>query len=191
MNDLPRDKYEILDIIFTFLHTLCISLTAIFLLSNRIVSLIFVIVVVLFAYVVLYFWRARNPFNIYLVRAFAFNNLFFTFIALIFYYSMFSAITTHPVGYALLLFPSGIYLIISFKFSAVSLSSNKRVGARLAFTGNTKASRHLFFVDNPEEGKKREELIAKQKNEYRYNLIIALAIAFTLSSSAALIFGFS
>ena len=191
MDDLQRDKYEILDIIFTFLHALCMSLTAIFLLSNLIVSLIFVIVVVLYAFVVVFLWKTRNPFNIYLVRAFAFNNLFFTFIALIFFSSMPSVTTDYPVGYVLLLFPSGIYLIISFKFSAVSLSRDKRAGAMLAFTGKTKASRRLFIRDNPEEGKKREELIAKQKNEYRYNLIIALTIAFTLSSFVALIFGFS
>jgi len=41
-----------------------------------------------------------------------------------------------------------------------------------------------------EERIKREELIAKQKKVYRYKLIIALTIALTLSSFAALIFGF-
>jgi len=190
MNDLPRDKYDILDIIFTFLHTLCMSLTAIFLLRNLIVSLIFVIVVVLFAFVVLFFWISRNPFNIYLVRAFAFNNLFFTFTALMFFFSMLSVITTHPLGYALLLFPSVIYLLISYKFSAVTTPSDKKEGAMLAMAGRTKASELRLFRDNMEERIKREELIAKQKKVYRYKLIITLTIALSLSSFAALIFGF-
>jgi len=103
---------------------------------------------------------------------------------------MLSTITTHPVGYALLLFPSVIYIIISFKFSAISLTRDRRAGAMLAFAGKTKAARLLFIRDNPEEGKKREEVIAKQKEKYRYKLIIVLAIALTLSSFAALIFGF-
>jgi len=191
MNDLPRDKYEILDIIFTFLHTLCMSLIAIFLLSNLIVSLIFVSIVVLLAFVVLFFWKSRNPFNIYLIRAFAFNNLFFTFIALMIYYSLLSAIIAHPMGYALLLIPSVIYLIISYKFSAVTTLSDKREGAMLAYAGKTKASQQRLFRDNPEERIKREELIAKQKEVYRYKIIIALTIVLTLSSFAALVFGFS
>jgi len=191
MNDLPRDKYEILDIIFTFLHTLCMSLTAIFLLYNLIVSLIFVSVIVLLAFVVLFLWKSRNPFNIYLVRAFAFNNLFFTIIALMFYYSLLSAITTSPVGYALLLLPSVFYLISSYKFSAVTTPSDKKEGAMLAYAGRTKASRRRLFRDNMEDRLKREELIAKQKEVYRYKLIIALTIALTLSSFTALIFGFS
>jgi heme/copper-type cytochrome/quinol oxidase subunit 4 len=191
MNDLPRNKYEILDIVFTFLIALCMVLTAILILSNMIVSLIFVIVVVLFAFVVLFLWISRNPFNIYLVRALAFNNFYFTFIALIlFSYRLSYIITGHRLGYTLLLFPSGIYLIISFKFSAVSTLRDKRVGAMLAFAGRTKASRRLLFKDNMEERIKREELIAKQKKVYRYKLIIALTIALTLSSFAALIFGF-
>ena len=190
MNDLPRNKYDILDLIFTFLNALCMSLAAILLLSNLIVSLIFVIVVVLFAFVVLYFWRARNPFDIYLVRVFAFNNLFFTFIALMFYYSMLSVITDYPIGYALLLFPSVIYLIKSYKFSAVTTPSDKIEGAMIAYAGRTKASRQRLFRDNLEERIKLEELIAKQKEEYNYKLMIALSIVLTLSSFTALIFGF-
>ena len=189
---MPRDKYEILDIIFTFLHTLCMSLTAIFLLHNLIVALIFVIIVVLFAIIVLFFWISRNPFNIYLVRAFAFNNFFFTLIALILFYYWHSAIQTeYPLGYPLLLFPSVIYLIISIKFSAVSIMiDDKRAALTLASTGRTKAAQRLFFKDNIEEKIKREKLIAKQKKEYNLNLIIALTIALSLSSFAALIFGF-
>jgi len=59
----------------------------------------------------------------------------------------------------------------------------------LAYAGRTKASRRIFFVDNPEERIKREEVIAKQKEMYKYKLIIALVVALTLSSFLALIFG--
>ncbi len=191
MNDLPRNKYEILDIIFTFLHILCIFLTAILILSNLIVSLLFIIIVVIITFAVLFLWISRNPFNIYLIRAFAFNNFFFTFIALILFYSSLSTtLTEYPLGYALLLFPSGFYLIISYKWSAVTILKDKRAGAMLAYAGRTKASRRLFFKDNMEERIKRKELITKQKKVYRYKLIIALTIALTLSSFAALIFGF-
>ena len=89
MNDLPRDKYEVLDIIFTILIALCMSLTAILILSNLIVSIIFVVVVALFVFVVLFLWKSRNPFNINLIRAFAFNNFIFTFITLIIFFSKF------------------------------------------------------------------------------------------------------
>lgn len=191
MNDLPRDKYEILDIVFTFLHTLCMSLTAIFLLYNLIVSLIFIIVVVLFAFVVFFLWKSRNPFNIYLIRAFAFNNLFFTIIALMIFYSMLSTIAAHPVAYALLLFPSVVYFIKSYKFSAVTTLSDKKEGAMLAYAGKTEASQQRLFRDNMDDRIKRDELIAKQKEVYRYKIIIALTIALTLNSFVALIFGFS
>ncbi|MBY8978744.1 MAG: hypothetical protein KGD72_00005 [Candidatus Lokiarchaeota archaeon] len=191
MSDLPRNKNEILDLIFTFLNALCMSLAAIFLLSNVIVISIFVVVVVVFACVVLFLWKSRNPFNIYLVRAFAFNNLFFIFIALMIYYSLLSTIIAHPMGYALLLIPSVFYLIKSYKFSAVTTLSDKKEGAMLAYAGKTKASQQRLFRDNMEDRIKREELIAKQKKVYKYKLIIALAIILTLSSFAALIFGFS
>ncbi len=191
MDNNPRDKYEILDLIFTFLNTLCMVLTAFYLLNNLIISLMYSIAIVTFACVVLYLWIARNPFNIYLVRAFAFNNFFFTFIALILFYSRLSiTLTEYFLGYVLLLFPSGIYLLISYKWSAVSILKDKRAGVMLAYTGRTKASRRLFFKDNKEDRIEREELIVKQKKEYNINLIIALTIALTLSSFAALIFGF-
>ena len=189
MKDIPRTKYEILDIIFTFLIELCMVLSAIFLLYNLIVSIIFVIVVSLFAFVVFFFWISRNPFNIYLVRAFAFNNFLFTFITLVIFFSKLSpAITDYP-GYIGLLIPSGIYLIISIKFSTVISTLYKREGAMLAMAGRTKAARRIFFRDNPEERIKREKLIAKQKEVHRYKLIIALGVALTLSSILALIFG--
>ena len=190
MNDLPRDKYEILDLIFTFLIELCMVLTAIFLLYNLIVSLIFVIVVAFFAFVVLFLLISTNPFYIYLVRAFAFNNFIFTFITLMIFFSKLSVTPTeYPFGYALLLLPSGIYLLISYKFSAVTTPSDKVVGSMLAMVGHTKASERYLFRDNPEEIRKREEVIAKQKTEYRYKLIVALGVALTLSSFTALIFG--
>jgi len=166
------------------------SLAAIFLLSNVIVISIFFVAVVVFACVAFYLWKSRNPFNIYLVRAFAFNNLFFTFIALLIFYSILSAITTYPMGYALLLIPSFFYLIISYKFSAVTTPSDKREGAMLAYAGKSKASQQRLFRDNMEDRIKREEVIAKQKTEYKYKIIIVLTILITLSSFAALAFGF-
>jgi len=191
MNDLPRGKYEFLDIIFTFLIALCMVLTAIFLLSNLIVSLIFIAMVVIIAFGVLFFWVSRNPFNIYLIRVFALNNFFFTLIALILFYSRLSTtLTEYPVGYPLLFFPSGLYLLISFKWSNLSLRRDKRAGLMLAYTGRTEAARRLFFQDDMENRIKREELIAKQKKVYRYKLIIALGIALTLNSISTLIFGF-
>ena len=95
------------------------------------------------------------------------------------------------MGYALLLIPSVFYLIKSYKFSAVTTLSDKKEGAMLAYAGKTKASQQRLFRDNMEDRIKREELIAKQKKVYKYKLIIALAIILTLSSFAALIFGFS
>ena len=190
MNDLPRDKYEILDIIFTFLIAVCTVLTAIFLLHNLMVSLIYVIVVVLFTFVVLYLWITRNPFNLYLIRAFAFNNFIVTFITLAIFFTNFTPTSPDLPGYILLLIPSVIYFIISLKFSTISSILSRRAGVMLAYAGRTRASRRIFFGDHPEEIMKRKQLIAKQKEVYRYNLIIALIIALTLSSFAALIFGF-
>jgi hypothetical protein len=190
MNDLPRDKYEVLDIIFTILIALCMSLTAILILSNLIVSIIFVVVVALFVFVVLFLWKSRNPFNINLIRAFAFNNFIFTFITLIIFFSKFSPTVTGYPGYIILLIPSGIYLLISYKFSTVTTLGLKRASARLAYVGRTEASQRSLFRENMEERIKREELIAKQKKIYKYKLIIALCIALTSSSFAALIFGF-
>ena len=147
--------------------------------------------VVLFALVVLNLWRSRNPFNIYLVRTFAFNNFIFTFITLLIFFSTYAPTLTDYPGYILFLLPSGIYLLISYKFSAVTTLSDKKEGAMLAMAGRTKASELRLFRDNKEERIKREELIAKQKEEYKYKLIIGLAITLTLSSFAALSFGFS
>ncbi len=107
-----------------------------------------------------------------------------------FYSRLSITLTEYFVGYVLLLFPSGIYLLISYKWSAVPILKDKRAGVMLAYTGRTMASRRLFFKDNMEDRIAREELIAKQKREYNLNLIIALTIALTLSSFAALIFGF-
>jgi len=190
MNDLQRDKYEILDIIFTFLIALCMVLTAIFLLKNLIVSLIYVIVVVLFAFVVIFLWKSRNPFNVYLVRAFAFNNFIVTFITLIIFFTNFTPTSTYYPVYPALLIPSGIYFLISFKYSTFSTVFHKGASAGLAYVGMTKASERILFGENREEIMKREALIAKQRKEYRYKIIIILIVALTLSSFAALIFGF-
>ena len=191
MTDLPRNKYEILDIIFTFLNVLCMFLTAILILSNIIVSLIYVTIVVLIASVVLFYWVSRNPFNIYLIRAIAYNNFIFTLIALILFYSkFFTTLTEYQVGYALLLLPSGIYLIISYKWSAVINPLYKRPGAMLAYAGRTEAAMNLLVSENKEERMKREEIIAKQKKVYRYKFIIALSIMLSFSSLIALVFGF-
>ena len=191
MNDVSRDKYEILDLVFTFFHSLCMILTAFFLLSNLIVSLLYTIIVVLFVLVVLFMWKSQNQFTVYLIRALSFNNLFFSLIALIIFYSLLSPFNYFPVGYDLLLFPSIIYLIFSLKFPTLSPRRDKRAGAMLAYTGRTKAARNLFFQDNPEERRRREELIAKQKKEYKFKRIIALILVLTLSSFTALAFGFS
>ena len=191
MNDSPRDKYEILDLFFSVLTTLCIISTAVFLLSNLIVSVIYIVIVVFFAFLSLNFWRCRNPFNVYLVRAFALNNFLFTFIALIVSYSISSSSTPEfPYGYVLLLVPSVFYLIISFKFSAISFPPDKKTGAMLAYTGRSKAAQQRFFKDDPEERIQREQLIVKQKKEHRYNLIIILIVALTLGSFVALGLGF-
>ena len=144
----------------------------------------------MFAFVVLYMWITRNPFNIYLVRAFAFNNFIFTFISLILFFSNFAYGLTEYPGYILFLFPSGFYLIISYKFSSVTLLYDKKTGAMLAYTGRTEASRLQFFKDNMEERKNREDLVAKQKKIYSYNLIIVLTIFLTLINLLTLIFGF-
>ncbi len=190
MDDISRDEYEIIDLIFTFLNTLCMVLTAFFLLNNLIISLIYSIAVVMFAFVVIYMWVARNPFNIYLIRAFAFNNFIFSFISLIFFFSNFAHALTENLGYVVFLFPSGFYLLISYKFSAVTLPYDKKTGAMLAYTGRTEASRLQLFRDNMEERKNREELVAKQKKVFKYNLIIVLTISLTLISLLTLIFGF-
>ena len=191
MNDVQRNKYEILDLIFAFLIAICMLLTNLFLLSNLIVSAVYAILIVLFALVILFFWMGRNPFNIYLIRTLAFSNFIFTFISLIIFFVSFTpASIGENIGYIILLFPSGIYLLISFKFSSVTTPSDKKEGAVLALTGFRKASRRRLFRDDPEERIKQEELIAKQKKAYKYNLIIGLCITIILSSLPALILGF-
>jgi len=125
-----------------------------------------------------------------MVRTLAFNNFIVTFITLIIFFSNFTPTSTDYPGYILLLVPSGIYLLISFKFSAVTTLSDKKEGAMLALAGLPKASQRRLFRDNPEERIKREELIVKQKKTFRYKPIISLCIALILISLAALILGF-
>ena len=190
MNDVQRDIYDALDLFFTFLNSLCMILTAIFILSNFIMSLIYIIIVVLFAILILYFWRSQNPFNVYLVRAFTFNNLFFTFVALMIFFSLLSRVTTVPIGYNILLLPSIVYLIVSFKSPSLSTRRDKRAGAILAYTGRTEAARNLFLSESLEERKQREELIANLKKEHNFKIILVLIVFLTLSSLTALTFGF-
>ena len=190
MNDAPKAKNRILDLIFTLFNSLCMVLTAFLVLSNLLVSLTFVSSVVFITFVFIFFWISRNPFSIYLVRAFAINNLFFTFIALMVFYSLLSPISTSQLGYVLLLLPSIFYLASSIKFSAFSTTKDKRTGAALAYMGSPKAAEKYLFRDNLEDKKRRKETISKLKKEYPYKIIIALAIILTLSSFYALNIGF-
>jgi hypothetical protein len=119
----------------------------------------------------------------------AFSNLIVTFITLVIYFSNFSPSPTNYPGFILLLVPSAIYLIISFRFSAVTTPSDKKEGAMLALVGLPKAAQRRMFRDNPEEREQREELIAKQKKTHKYNLVIGLCIALIVTSLLALIFG--
>lgn len=195
MNDSPKDKHEVFEIISTFLFTACMALTAIFLIRNLITSLTYLVIVLLFGSVVIFFWKARNPFSFYLVSTLALNNFLVTLIALVIFYSTVMsspAIPFYP-AYLLLIFPSGFYLVIAYLISPVDSfnSAHKRAGARLAYVGRTKASRRLLIGYDVEKKRKLDEFITKNKKEFRYKAIISLCIAFTLSSFAALIFGFS
>lgn len=190
MNDILRTKYEILDLIFTILITMCLVSTAIFILSNLIVSLMYSIFVAFFAFISLALWTSRNPFTIYLIRTLVFNNFIVTLISLIIFFSNFATTSTNYPGYILLLFPSVIYILISFKYSAISLPRDKIAGVMLSYIGRSKAAQNLYFKENLEERSKREELIAEQKKTHKYKLIIALSIALILSSLVMLIFGF-
>ncbi|MFX0075669.1 MAG: hypothetical protein ACFE96_09515 [Candidatus Hermodarchaeota archaeon] len=189
MKEVPRTKFEILDLIFTILIAASLVTTAIFLLSNLIVSIIYIVIVVFFTVVVVFFWKLRNPFNLYSIRTLAFSNLLVTFTTLVIYFSNFSPSATNYPGFILLLVPSGIYLVISYRFSAITTPSDKKEGAMLALAGLPKAARRRMFRDNPEERIQREELITKQKKMYNYNLIIGLCVGLLVSSLLALIFG--
>lgn len=165
-------------------------LTSIFILSNFIVTLIYIIIVSLIAFAILFFWRSQNPFNVYLVRAFTFNNLFFTIVALMIFYSLLSRVTPVPIGYNILLLPSVGYLLFSLKSPSLSTRRDKKAGARLAYIGRFKAAKNLFFSETLEERKKREELIVKLKKEHNFKFIVALIVVLTLSSFTALTLGF-
>ena len=190
MNEIPRTKYEILDLIFTILITMCLVSTAIFILRNLIVSLMYSIFVAFFAFISLALWTSRNPFTIYLIRTLVYNNFFVTLISHIIFFSNLTHTSIYYPGYILLLFPSVIYLLISFKYSTISLPIDKMAGVRLSYFGRSKAAQNLYFKDNPEERRKREEFIAEQKKTHKYKPIIALCIALILSSLVTLIFGF-
>jgi len=90
----------------------------------------------------------------------------------------------------LLLFPSVIYLIITTKFSALSIRKYKKTGTALAFMGRIKNLELALFGDKLEDRMKREEAMAKIKKVYRIKIVIILCIVFTSSSFIALIIGF-
>jgi hypothetical protein len=190
MNDTYKNKYRILDLIFTFFNSLCMVLAAIFMLKNLIVLITFVMTIVFIALVFLFFWRSRNPFTIYLVRGFAYNNLFFTFFALMYFYYVISPFSTTQLAYILFLLPSIFYFTFSFKFSFFSYKHDKRTGATLAFMGYTKAAEGYLFKDKLEDKKNRKERITELKKEYPYKILIFLVVVLTLSSFYALNLGF-
>ena len=190
MNEIPKDKYRFLDLIFTLINAISMVLIAIFILPNLLVSLIFLVIVVLITLMFLFYWTTRNPFKIYLVRAFAFNNLFFAFMVLLVYYSLVSPVPTSRLGFSLLLLPPIFYLIFSFRFSYISKVMDKRTGASLAVMGRTKAAEKYFYKDSLESKKQRKEALTKLKNAYPYKILIVLPIVLTLNSFYALGYGF-
>ena len=190
MNDVPKDKYRFLDLIITLINALSMVLIAIFILSNVITSLIFVVIVVLITLMFVFYWTTRNPFKMYLLRAFAFNNLFFIFMALLVYYSLVSPVPTSRLGFSLLLLPPIFYLIFSFRFSYISKVMDKRTGTSLAMMGRTKAAERYFIKDSLEIKKQRKEAITKLKEAYPYKILIVLPIVLTLNSFYALSYGF-
>jgi hypothetical protein len=190
MNDHPRDNYEILDLIFTFLFAVSMVVTAIFLSYNLIISLIFIVVIILFSFVTIYFWITRNPFNLYLVRAFAFTNFLVNFIALIILSRPSDTQKTFQFGLVILLFsPSVIYLLLAILFSSISLPLDKKAGAALAYYGKIKNVDIALAGESLEDKKRRKEAVAQLKTVYRYKLIIILSVLFPLISVTALIIG--
>ena len=196
MNKVPRDKFEVIDLIFMFLFAISFALTALVLFDNLIISIIYFIIVVLFSVVTLFLWIIRNPFNMYLVRTFAFTNFLFTFISLIVYASRPSEPPTeYPSNYGSIfiifcLVPSIIYLAITTRFVATSTLKYKRTGAALAFMGRIKNVEQALYGDKVEDKIRREEAMAKIKKAYNQKIVIVLCIVFALCSITALIFGF-
>lgn len=193
MNKFPRDKYEIIDLIFTFLFAISFALTALLLLDNLIVSIIYIILVGLFSLVTIFLWFVQNPFNMYLVRTFAFTNFLFTFIVIIAYVLPPIEDVVNPsisIIMILLLVPSIFYLAISTRFVATSTLKYKRTGAALAFMGRIKNVEQALYGDTVENKIRREEAMAKIKKAYSQKIVIVLCIVFALCSISALIFGF-
>ena len=89
------------------------------------------------------------------------------------FFSNFPPTSTDYPGYILFLVPSGIYLLISFRFSSVTTPLDKKGGVMLIYSGRIKAAMTLFIRDNPEEGIKREEFIAKHMKAFKYKLIVS------------------
>ena len=192
MNDLPRKKSEILDLIFAFLFTTSMMLTALFLGYNLIGSVISVITTILFSFLVIFYWIARNPFHAYLIKSYAYTNFLFSIVALInLTRPSFSENPNYfPFGIVFLLFlPSAIYVILTI-FSYRSPSAlGKLTGAELAFYGKIKNVEVALLGNSLKVEKNRKETISQLKTVYRYKLILVLSVLFPLISFIALIIG--
>ena len=193
MNDVPRKKSELLDLIFTILFTISMVLTSFFLGFNLIITGISVVIFFLFSVRVILYWIARNPFNTLLIRSFAYTNFLFSIVALItLTRPPFSDTPDYfPFGIVFLLFlPSGIYTLLAIFSHRSSTPLDKLAGAELAFYGKIKNIDIALFGDSLEVEKKRKEAINQLKTVYRYKLIIVLSILFPLISFIVLIIGF-
>ena len=191
MSEHPRDKFEILDLVFLLLFGLCLILSAIILLPNFVVSSLIIVAFVLFLFVTTYYWKIRNPFSMYLIRSFGFTNFLFTFISFIlFSYRVTVTLPRYFSGLILLLVPSGVYLMLAILFYRSSNPLDKNAGAALAFYGKIKNIDITLMGDSFEDKKRIKKAISQLKTVYRYKLIIVLTVLFPLISFIALIFGF-
>jgi hypothetical protein len=195
MNKVPRDKFEVIDLIFMFLFAISFASTALVLFDNLIISIIYTIIVVIFSVVTIFLWIIRNPFNMYLVRTFAFSNFLFTLISLMVYASRPELPIEYqskygPILIIFCLVPSIIYLAITTRFVATSTLKYKRAGAALAFMGRIKNVEQALYGDTVEDKIRREDAMAKIKKVYNQKIVIVLCIVFVLCSITALIFGF-
>lgn len=191
MSEHPRDKFEILDLVFLLLFGLCLILSAIILLPNFVVSSLIIVAFVLFLFVTTYYWKIRNPFSMYLIRSFGFTNFLFTFISFIlFSYRVTVTLPRYFSGLILLLVPSGVYLMLAILFYRSSNPLDKNAGAALAFYGKIKNIDIALMGDSFEDKKRIKKAISQLKTVYRYKLIIVLTVLFPLISFIALIFGF-
>ena len=191
MNDLPRQQSEILDLIFTILFTISMVLTTFFLRYNLIGTLISVIIIIFFSFVVIFYWTTRNPFNTYLIRTFAVTNFLFNIVALIILTRPSDTQILYPFGIVILLtLPSGIHYLLAILFYRSPSPLDKSAGAALAYYGKIKNIEISLFGDSLEDKKRRKEAISQLKKEYRYKFIIVLSVLFPIISFTALIIGF-